>query len=73
MINPSGDLIVRPTFIEAAAQTMTPWGEPPLPPLPHPSATLPTARRLIQFGIESYGCAAHYQPAWVSATCQQPT
>ena len=27
MINPSGDLIVRPTFIEAAAQVMRPWGE----------------------------------------------
>ncbi|KAL0035255.1 hypothetical protein WJX79_008828 [Trebouxia sp. C0005] len=26
MINPSGDLIVRPTFIEAAAQVMRPWG-----------------------------------------------
>ncbi len=26
MINPSGDLIVRPTFIEAAAQLMRPWG-----------------------------------------------
>ena len=29
MINPSGDLIVRPTFIEAAAQLMRPWGESP--------------------------------------------
>ena len=27
MINPSGDLIVRPTFIEAAAQLMRPWSE----------------------------------------------
>ena len=27
MINPSGDLIVRPTFIEAAAQLMRPWGK----------------------------------------------
>ena len=46
MINPSGDLIVRPTFIEAAAQVMRPWGEtlqlahsytgsPLTPDLPH--------------------------------------
>ena len=27
MINPSGDLIVWPTFIEAAAQHMRPWSE----------------------------------------------
>lgn len=27
LINPSGDLIVRPTFIEAAAQHMRPWSE----------------------------------------------
>ena len=35
MINPSGDLIVRPTFIEAAAQLMRPWSESDCPaPLP---------------------------------------
>ena len=46
MINPSGDLIVRPTFIEAAAQLMRPWSESdcaaPPPALLHtpPSLTL---------------------------------
>ena len=27
LINPNGDLIVRPTFIEAAVQLMRPWSE----------------------------------------------
>ena len=37
MINPGGDLIVRPTFIEAAAQLMRPWGT--LLPLCNPHCT----------------------------------
>lgn len=30
LVNANGDLIVRPTFIEAAAQLMRPWGGRPL-------------------------------------------
>lgn len=44
MINPNGDLIVRPTFIEAAVQLMRPWSEsecsaplPALLPAPFPA------------------------------------
>lgn len=62
LVNANGDLIVRPTFIEAAAQLMRPWGGQPL--------FLPTNNQLInecmlchQTHLPVYFAAAHTHEA----------